>query len=132
MLKEVAGGNKAAFQSLVNSHYDHLYAFALRHVKSDKTAKALVKETFQRVWVGRHLIDPQAPVKNQLSELITQQVFDYLRRAASAHALRNEIWHQALGQAEEQSFDAESQQVTDRALPNQLLQEQLVYKLRIP
>jgi RNA polymerase sigma-70 factor (ECF subfamily) len=62
-------------------HFDELYRFAYRYVRSAETAKDLVNESFFRLWRQRAQVDLGAPTaRSYLYTTVRYLALDHLRR----------------------------------------------------
>jgi RNA polymerase sigma-70 factor (family 1) len=70
-----------AFGRLFALHFEELYRFAYRYVRSVETAKDLVGEAFLRLWRQRAQVDLDGPTaRSYLYTIVRYQAVDHLRR----------------------------------------------------
>ena len=70
-----------AFRRLFELHFEELYRFAYRYVRSAETAKDLVQEAFLRLWRQRSQVDLDGPTaRSYLYTIVRYQALDHLRR----------------------------------------------------
>jgi RNA polymerase sigma-70 factor, ECF subfamily len=69
-----------AFRRLFELHFEELYRFAYRYVRSAETAKDLVQEGFLRLWRQRTQVDLGGrTARSYLYTVVRYQGLDYLR-----------------------------------------------------
>ena len=70
-----------AFRRLFEQHFEELYRFAYRYVRSTEPAKDLVHEAFLRLWRQRSQVDLGGPTaRSYLYTIVRYQALDHLRR----------------------------------------------------
>lgn len=70
-----------AFGRLFALHFDELYRFGYRYVRSEETAKDLVDEAFLRLWTHRSQVELNAEhARSYLYTTVRYQALDHLRR----------------------------------------------------
>jgi RNA polymerase sigma-70 factor (ECF subfamily) len=70
-----------AFRRLFELHFEELYRFAYRYVRSVETAKDLVHEAFLRLWRQRSQVDlGGSTARSYLYTIVRYQSLDHLRR----------------------------------------------------
>jgi RNA polymerase sigma-19 factor, ECF subfamily len=70
-----------AFRRLFELHFEELYRFAYRYVRSVETAKDLVQEAFLRLWRQRGQVDLGGrTARSYLYTVVRYQGLDHLRR----------------------------------------------------
>lgn len=69
-----------AFRRLFEKHFEELYRFAYRYVRSVETAKDLVHEAFLRLWRQRAQVDLGGlTARSYLYTIVRYQALDHLR-----------------------------------------------------
>jgi RNA polymerase sigma-70 factor (ECF subfamily) len=69
-----------AFRQLFEAHFEELYRFAYRYVRSAETAKDLVHEAYLRIWRQRAQVDLGGPAaRSFLYTVARYQALDHLR-----------------------------------------------------
>lgn len=88
LVRAVAGGDRAAFRRLVETHQRPLSAFARRMLRDAEQADDIVQETLLRLWLRATSFDPRAArLTTWLHNIAHNLCVDSLRRGSRAAAL---------------------------------------------
>jgi RNA polymerase sigma-70 factor, ECF subfamily len=80
-----------AFRDLFELHFDELYRFAYRYIRSTETAKDLVHEAFLRLWRQRSQVQLGGPTaRSYLYTIVRYQALDHLRHRRVEERWRRE------------------------------------------
>lgn len=82
-----AGGNHAAFDSLMRRYKAPLYRFIRRYVGEPDDAYDLLQESFISAWSALHRYDPQRPFSPWLRRITLNKCRDFGRRQTVRRAL---------------------------------------------
>jgi len=77
LLRQVAGGDEAAFALLLKRHQDKIYALIYRYVHDSAAAEDLCQDTFFKVWKYAHTFRGQAAVGTWLYRLAVNTCLNY-------------------------------------------------------
>ena len=82
---------RIAFRNLFELHFEELYRFAYRYVRSADTAKDLVHEAFLRLWRQRSQVQlGGATARSYLYTIVRYQALDHLRHRRVEERWRRE------------------------------------------
>lgn len=73
-------GDERAFSFIYNTFWAYLHTIAYQFTRSANTADDMVQEVFTDLWVHRHRVDENRPLKPYLRSIIRFKVISYLRR----------------------------------------------------
>lgn len=76
----IRAGDRAAFNSLVRSHYPGLCSFVFRLVESRTVAEDVVQDVLLAVWQSRERLDPNRNLKSYLYTAARNRARNYLKR----------------------------------------------------
>ncbi len=104
-------GDRRAFKALFHAHYEPLFRYAFRYVRSVEVAEDLVQDVFLDLWVRRASWHPRHSPKAYLFGAVRNQTLNHRRglRARNQHAVRFE-------EAEDVLRDVPSAENPERAL----------------
>lgn len=88
---QIAEGNEHAFNLLFNRHWDKLFNYLHKVIKSREAAEELCIDIFTKLWLGRELIQD---IKNMDAFLYTvahNKAMDYLKISARNKRIQNAI-----------------------------------------
>lgn len=80
IIKQLKEGSYKAFNCLYEQYFDLLYGFIFRLTRSHEQTRELVQETFIKVWINRHKINPDLSFKAWLFTMAENQLKDLLRK----------------------------------------------------
>jgi RNA polymerase sigma-70 factor (family 1) len=127
---ETWGADEAAFNNIVQSHYDTLMRTAIRITRHQQSAEDIVQETFLRLWQNRNKILP-CNMGGWLYTVTTHLAYQHIKKTK-----RNSIyvklsaaqqdWHTDV---EDQLLEKENQNTHDTAYMLLPERQQAVYRL---
>lgn len=79
LLQELRSGNEQALQKLMEMYKRVLAKRILYFLKSHEDTEEVLQELFVKVWVNRHKINPELPIKAYLFHIGQNLVFDRIR-----------------------------------------------------
>src|SRR5690625_7758331 len=79
-------GDQDAFNQIFNRYQTKLIVYTAAIVKSEAVAKDLVQETFIRLWVNRHDLDPEQLLSGYLHTITRNLALNHLKRAEIGRA----------------------------------------------
>lgn len=91
LLKRIADGDHAAFQTFFHLHYTGLAFFAQTIVGEMTDAEDLVQDAFVRLWEKRDTLKEQGNLRSFLYTVVKNACLDFLRRAAHRSARQEEF-----------------------------------------
>jgi RNA polymerase sigma-70 factor (family 1) len=91
LLKEVAGGNEAAFRTLFDTWRDKLYSFCYGLCASPDHAADVVQETFIRIWRSRQMLASVDNFQAYLFKVARHYIIDQMRKLARESAVFAEL-----------------------------------------
>lgn len=81
LLLKLKNGDQVAFRKLMELYKRMLAKRILHILKSPEDTEEVLQELFVRVWVNRHKIDPELPLKAYLFHIGENLIFDAIRKA---------------------------------------------------
>lgn len=86
LVRRIADGDAAAFESLFHAFYDRLCWYAETYVRSPHAAEEIVDDVFLALWSGRERLRPQRAVASYLYVAVRNRALNQLRRRKMEHA----------------------------------------------
>ena len=77
--------NQVEYQQIVNNYADALYRFYLKNIKVIEEAKEIVQNSFEKLWIHRHKVDPEK-AKSYLFTLAYRNCIDIIRKKKRSHS----------------------------------------------
>lgn len=126
ILQRLAEGDQAAFNQLVEHHYQHIYQVALGYIKIVQAAEDTAQEIFFRLWKNRQKLLHIDSLKDYLFILTRNAVLDAMRKKGARFPvgdyLEQTISSSAYSPEEAMSykeFNAAVQKIVDLLPPQQ-------------
>lgn len=91
LLKEIAGGNKAAFATLFKQYHQKVFAFGKKLTRCEELSKELVQEIFFKLWLKREIFLTIDNFDAYLSQVVRNHCFNILRRIAQQERYKQEL-----------------------------------------
>ena len=133
LLRRIADGDEAAFESIFDHYWDQVYGTALRLTKSPEQSKDLAQDIFFKLWANRTKLAELNGLGNYLFIIARNTVYDYLRNKVFKESNRQYLaeyisytQHSPQDIVEQKELDRTVLDAIDR-LPPQLQQ---VFRLR--
>ncbi|TJZ61514.1 RNA polymerase sigma-70 factor [Sphingobacterium olei] len=130
LLRRVAEGHQASFDSIYRFYIDRVYSFALHIVKDKEWAYEIVQDVFMKLWqYGKELLK----IENLYAWLRTiarNQALQVIRRRALEMRVEKELaasWKEARNTTDDTIFYNEAQRILDRAINQLTPQQRKVY-----
>lgn len=127
-------GDQDAFNQIFKRYQTKLIVYTTAIVKSEAVAKDLVQETFIRLWVNRHDLDPEQLLSGYLHTITRNLALNHLKRAGYDQDLRQKIWEKIQESEqrvrfEEEIFGRESHELLQKAINQLPPKRQQIFKL---
>lgn len=127
-------GDRAAFNQIFNRYQSKLMVYTRAIVKSEDIAQDIVQETFIRLWVKRHDLDPDQQLSGYLHTIARNLAFNHLKRAGYDQELKQKIWEKIQEseqrvELEEVIFGKESHELLQKAINQLPPKRQQIFKL---
>lgn len=84
-------GSEQAFEKIYFLYSKRLLGNLLKLVKSESIAREILQEIFMKVWDLRRQIDVEKSFRSWLFKVAENKVYDFFRRAARDHQLRQTL-----------------------------------------
>lgn len=95
LIKEISEGGMEIFNSLVLKYYESLNAFAYHFVKNKAVSADIVQDVFTNLWMSRHKLDFNVPLKNYLYVSVRNLTYNYIRSNKRVkQRLQNVEWNE--------------------------------------
>ena len=88
LLKQIAGGDRTAFQTLYGAYYESVRKYIVLFEPRQNNLDELTQDVFVRIWEKREKLENVQSFKNYLFLLTRHVVFNYIR-ALKVHRLRD-------------------------------------------
>jgi RNA polymerase sigma-70 factor (ECF subfamily) len=88
---QIAGGDEHAFSLLFNRHWDKLFNYLHRVIKSREAAEELCIDIFIKLWIGRELIQDIKNVDAFLYTVAHNKAMDFLKFSARNQRVQKAI-----------------------------------------
>ena len=82
LLAKLKAGDQAAFEHFYKTYHLQLHHKILNLVREDIVAEELLQDLFLKVWLKRHLIDPEKSFKAYLYQIAKNLIADHYRHLA--------------------------------------------------
>lgn len=83
LAKAIRKSDSEAYKILFHRYYKPLIRFAGYRIYSMETASDLVQEVFIKIWINRHVLDPQKSIKAYLYKSLTNAIINYTKLHSS-------------------------------------------------
>ncbi len=84
-------GLSGSFDELFNLYANKIFKFAFSFLKSEETSKEIVQDTFLRIWVMHHAVDPEQSFKSLLFTLAYNNIMTKFREKIKEKKYREYI-----------------------------------------
>jgi len=91
LLIELKEGSEYAFDQLYQLYSLRIYRKLLKMIKIEVVAEELTQDVFVKVWIKRHLIDPDKSFKAYLFSIAQHLVYDTYRKISRDETLAAQI-----------------------------------------
>lgn len=91
LLKEISNGNKKAFATIFNAHYQSLASYVFKLTESMEVTEEIVQDVFIKIWLKRENLQQINSFANYIFILSKNQTLNYLRKKANDE-LRRKNW----------------------------------------
>lgn len=131
-LRQVAEGSEAAFKSLFDEYWDHIYTVAICLTKSVELAEDMVQEIFLKIWIKREQLTEVDQFGDYLFIVARNHIYNALKKEHKEHRLRQPVleWFEGHRESpEQQLLFKESSQLIQQAIARLTPQQQAIYKM---
>ena len=108
LLNQLKEGSYTAFNKLYEEYFDLLYGFVFSLTHSHQTTTEVVQETFIKVWLNKHKIDPNQSFKAWLYRIARNTLLDEVKKQFHTPLFEDYLVHAAnekLATPEEETLD---------------------------
>lgn len=91
LILAVQSGDRSAFRRIYERYCPVLYPALQRMVQRKDVSEELLQIVFVKLWENRNKIDPQRPLKPYLNKIAEHALYDYFRKQALEHKLRQQV-----------------------------------------
>jgi RNA polymerase sigma-70 factor, ECF subfamily len=92
LVEAAAGGDREAAETLVERHYERLFAFLRRHVNHEADAADLTQRTFARIWQALPRFAHRSSVSSWMHAIAWHTYVDWLRQDHRAENRPDAWW----------------------------------------
>jgi len=132
LVKLVKGDDVSAFGQLYHNYRARLYHNIFRMIKSTDDSEEILQETFVKIWVNRHNLDPERSFQAYVFKISENLVYDFFRKAALNRKLHDHLVNVGSSNSnniERYIFYKESNQLFNQAVENLPPRRKEIYKL---
>lgn len=80
LLLRIKKGDEVAFELLFYRYKGKLYDFIRHSLPPGEDAESMVQDVFTKLWINRHLLDPDKSLNAFLYRIARNEVFNHLRK----------------------------------------------------
>ncbi|SKB62457.1 RNA polymerase sigma-70 factor, ECF subfamily [Salegentibacter holothuriorum] len=95
LVEHLKNGDEASFQILFNKYQEDIYYYAKSLVKIEVQAEEIVQDVFIKVWVNRHLLEPEKSFKAFIFTITRNLAFNFLKKAANDRELISRVFYES-------------------------------------
>lgn len=131
-LRQIAEGDEAAFRTLFEMYWDHIYSVALLLTKSESHSEDLVQEIFLKIWIKREELVAVEKLEGYLFIVARNYIYNVLKKIQKEQHFKKHIldWFDVSSQSPEQDLlYKESTQLLQKAVDQLTPHQQVIYKM---
>ena len=98
ILKELKGGDHAAFEKIFERYSKQLFQFSLSYLKSEEAADDIVQEVFIKIWNNRKDLKTDTSFQSYLFTIALNSVRKYFNQLSRLNELKHDILFDSSGQ----------------------------------
>lgn len=80
LLLRIRKGDEVAFELLFYRYKGKIYDFVRRSLPAGEDAESMVQDVFTKLWINRHLLDPDKSLNAFLYRIARNEIFGHLRK----------------------------------------------------
>ena len=84
LIQQLANGNEAAFERLVEKYWNNIYAQSMVYLRSSHEAQDLTQEVFMTIWEKRRLLGPVTNFRSYIFTIARNQIINQVRKKLKA------------------------------------------------
>jgi RNA polymerase sigma-70 factor (ECF subfamily) len=107
LVQKIIQSDERAFKELFYRHYDPLYMFCYRRLKSADIAGDIIQDVFMRLWQKRSELDANRSIKAYLFQMAQNIIIDFFRKKTTQRAYQEKRVAENVFSLVDESFEVE-------------------------
>jgi RNA polymerase sigma-70 factor (ECF subfamily) len=124
LIKQCIRGNRKAFGTLVENHYDYTFRVAFRMLANEEEARDITQEVFIKVWKNMSSFNAQSKFTTWLYSIVSNLCIDNLRKRKNHSDVEIELALEKIIDHEGDNYDRKDLAAIIRLIANELSPKQ--------